>query len=120
MTENLENTNITKIYKSKYYDNKRTKCVTLEMNKLLDILNQYIKDKDIKKELIQPNIGKQLRGSVKTHNNFINAKIYQILCYKKIDNKETIITMINKKKDEYFGYIVNCYFKYIPEIYIKY
>lgn len=118
--ENLQTTNITsKIYKSKHYDNKRTECVTLEMNKLLDILNQCIKDKDIKRELIQPNIGKQFRGSVKTHNNFINAKIYQILCYKKIANKNTIITMINEKKDEFFGYIVNCNFKYIHEIYTK-
>lgn len=101
--------------KSKHYDNKRAECVTLEMNKFLQIINKVIRDTG--KNLVQSNIGIQFRGSVDTHICFMNAKIYQILCYQKEGNKNVIIDLLSDKRNELLGPIINYSFKQIHEIY---
>lgn len=101
--------------KSKHYDNKRAECVTLEMNKFLQISNKVFCGTG--KNLVPSNTGIQFRGSVDTHKCFMNAKIYQILCYQKEDNKNVIINLLYDKKNELLGSIVNYSFKQIHEIY---
>ena len=85
--------------KSKHYDNKRAECVTLEMNKFLQISNKVFCGTG--KNLVPSNTGIQFRGSVDTHKCFMNAKIYQILCYQKEDNKNVIINLLYDKKMNY-------------------
>ena len=116
--ENHETTqNTPKKYKSKHYDNIRAECVTMEMNKLTEILNQNCKDCNLGNKLKHPNIGKQFRGSVKTHEKFVKAKIYNILCHKKPDNINTIIRMTHEKKNEFFWYVSNCSFEQVHKIF---
>lgn len=100
---------------SNHYDNKRAECVTLEMNKILEIMKKVFGLTDIKR--FKPNIGIQFRGSVESHNHFMKAKIYKILCYQKEDNKNVIINLLSDKRNELLGYIVNCSFQQIHEIY---
>lgn len=109
--------NTTKKCNSKHYDNIRAECVTTEMNKYIEILNQLCEESNLGIKLGHPDIQKQFRGSVKTHQNFLNASIYQILCYKKPDNANTIIRMIKEKKNGFFGKLVNYSFEDIHKIY---
>lgn len=118
-TQRLENHETTRntTKKSKHHDNIRAQCVTWEMHKIIEILNEFCTESNLGKELDQPDIGKQFRGSVKTHQNFLNAQIYQILCYKKSDNANTIIRMIKEKKSGFFGKVVNYSFEDLHKIY---
>ena len=111
------NTTKKKKNNSKHCDNIRAQCVTTEMKKMTEILNQYCKENNIGEEFDNPNIGIQFRGSVKAHQNYMKAKIYQIYCYKKPLNASIIIRMIKEKKNEFFWKLVNYSFEDIHKIY---
>ena len=115
--ETTRNTTKKKKYNSKHEDNIRAQCVSTEMNKMTEILNQYCKENNLGEEFDDPNIGIQFRGSVKAHQNYMKAKIYQIYCYKKPLNASIIIRMIKEKKNEFFWNLVNYSFEDIHKIY---
>jgi hypothetical protein len=115
--ETTRNTTKKKKYNSKHEDNIRAQCVSTEMNKMTEILNQYCKESNLIEEFDEPNTGIQFRGSVKTYQNFKNAKIYQIYCYEKPGNASIIIRMIKEKKNEFFWKLVNYSFEDIHKIY---
>ena len=104
---------------TKYFpDNNRCKVVTSFTE---NIFNAAQKRCDIYKLSLNKNDIKRKQFGFNTihYNNFINAKLYQILGYEDEHNQEVIKTMCEEKKDEAFIFLMSCTFEYQYNKYIN-
>ena len=70
-------------------------------------------------ELKRPNFQHLFCGNILYHEQFLNARIYQILRHENPQNDKIIKKMVLEKKDNEFVREINLTFKYIYEKYIE-
>ena len=70
-------------------------------------------------ELKRPNFQHLFCGNILYHEQFLKARIYQILRHEIPENDQIIRAMILEKKNNEFIYIINLTFQYIYEKYIE-
>ena len=79
----------------------------------------YKKCKKYGYELKRPNFQHLFCGNILYHEQFLNARIYQILRHENPQNDKIIKKMVLEKKDNEFVREINLTFKYIYEKYIE-
>ena len=70
-------------------------------------------------ELKRPNFQHLFCGNILYHEQFLKARIYQILRHEIPENDQIIRAMVLEKKNNEFIHIINLTFKYIYEKYIE-